>query len=93
MKKDINTYELIHNERMDTFLENAVRNEERSVSNKFKFLLDTSKKIVYNILNIIDYNKLLIISGSMITIGILIVVLSTYNSVNKYLKSSLEDLY
>ena len=46
-----------------------------------------------NILNIIDYNKLLIISGSMITIGILIVVLSTYNSVNKYLKSSLEDLY
>ena len=52
MKKDINTYELIHNERMDTFLENAVRNEERSVSNKFKFLLDTSKKIVYNILNI-----------------------------------------
>ena len=52
MKKDINTYELIHNERMDKFLENAVRNEERSISNKFKFLLDTSKKIVYNILNI-----------------------------------------
>ena len=52
MKKDINTYELIHNERMDKFLESAVRNEERSISNKFKFLLDTSKKIVYNILNI-----------------------------------------
>ena len=46
-----------------------------------------------NILSIIDFNKLLIISLSIIFIGILIVVLSTYSSVNKYLRSSLEDLY
>lgn len=46
-----------------------------------------------NIMGIIDSKSFLIISLNMILIGILIVSFSTYNSVNKYLNSSLDDLY
>ena len=46
-----------------------------------------------NIMGIIDSKSFLIISLNMILIGILIVSFSTYNSVNKYLNSTLDDLY
>lgn len=46
-----------------------------------------------NIMGIIDSKSFLIISLNMVLIGILIVSFSTYNSVNKYLNSSLDDLH
>ncbi len=46
-----------------------------------------------NIMAIIDSKSFLIISLNMILIGILIVSFSTYNSVNKYLNSTIDDLY
>jgi len=46
-----------------------------------------------NILDIINFEQLAIIFGSMVLVGILIVLLSTYMSVDKYLKSSLDELY
>ena len=42
---------------------------------------------------IINFEKLSIIFITLIITGITIVVFSTYNSVNKYLNSSLDDLY
>ena len=42
---------------------------------------------------IIDFEKLSIIFITLIITGITIVMFSTYNSVNKYLNSSLDDLY
>ena len=42
---------------------------------------------------IISFEKLSIIFISLIISGILIVMLSTYTSVNKYLNSTLDDLY
>ena len=42
---------------------------------------------------IIGFEKLSIIFISLIISGILIVMLSTYTSVNKYLNSTLDDLY
>ena len=42
---------------------------------------------------IINFEKLSIIFITLIVTGITIVVFSTYNSVNKYLNSSLDDLY
>ena len=42
---------------------------------------------------IIGIEKLSIIFISLIITGILIVMFSTYTSVNKYLNSSLDDLY
>ena len=48
---------------------------------------------IENIMAIIDSKSFLIISLNMILIGILIVSFSTYNSVNKYLNSTIDDLY
>ena len=42
---------------------------------------------------IVSIDQLSIIFITLITTGILMVILSTYSSVNKYLKSSLDDLY
>ena len=42
---------------------------------------------------IISFEKLSIIFISLVISGILIVMLSTYTSVNKYLNSTLDDLY
>ena len=42
---------------------------------------------------IVSIDQLSIIFITLITTGILMVILSTYSSVNKYLKSSLDDIY
>ena len=42
---------------------------------------------------IVSIEKLSIIFITLIVVGILMVILSTYSSVNRYLGSTLDDLY
>jgi cell division transport system permease protein len=40
-----------------------------------------------------DYNKLMILMGCLLVIGVLIGCMSTFFSIRKYLKMSLDELY